>query len=373
MRRHSHLRILLILAAIFCLSAAAPLASTANAQDIPGDPPSNPQATSEPPVTPPNPPGGGSVSPQSPLQRISFEPGATNAQVSGRLPANGVDRYVLWARAGQLMEVTLSAPAGVSLEVTRSEAPQPRPLHSASQGFRGYLPHDGDYILKVRAGSRAADYSLLVSIPARIAFKPGATSDTVRGHLDPHESIDYILRAQAGQLLEVQATPENRLQLIVYGVDGTVMRSGMGEGSSFIGELPVTQDYILTLRAGARAVDFTLQVIIPQRIRFEPGERTAFLRGQLDGDQTGYYVLQGQENQYLRVSVAADEAVQLIIYGEDGTVLRSGMSAEPRFAGRLPSTQNYILELRAGPEPVDYRLWLKLRGRGIDLLGVEES
>ena len=58
------------------------------------------------------------------------------------------------------------------------------------------------------------------------------------------------LRAQAGQLMEINVTPENpenNLQLIIYGVDGSVLRSGMGEGSTFRGELPFSEDYIVTV------------------------------------------------------------------------------------------------------------------------------
>ena len=44
--------------------------------------------------------------------------------------------------------------------------------------------------------------------------------------------------------------------------DGTVLKSGMGEGTSFNGVLPSTQDYILVVRAGAANAAFTLGVTI---------------------------------------------------------------------------------------------------------------
>ena len=54
----------------------------------------------------------------SSLKRIRFARGATSAEVNGELLANSTARYVLRADARQLMDVTLSAPAGVSLKVT---------------------------------------------------------------------------------------------------------------------------------------------------------------------------------------------------------------------------------------------------------------
>jgi len=52
------------------------------------------------------------------------------------------------------------------------------------------------------------------------------------------------------------------LQLIVYGVDGEVLQSGMGESDSFEGVLPSSQDYILVVRAGDAAASYTITVTI---------------------------------------------------------------------------------------------------------------
>ena len=188
--------------------------------------------------------------------------------VSGDLAAGVTARYILRAGAGQLMDAILSAPAGASLSVTTLNGKALAPKTGSSIGFRGYLPHTGDYILTVKAGSQAVSYFLNVSIPARIAFQPGTTSASLNGQLQAHQSLDYILRARAEQILEINVSPENSVQLIIYGVDGTVLRSGMGEGSSFRGLLPVSQDYIVTVRAGDQPVAFTLNAIIPQRITF---------------------------------------------------------------------------------------------------------
>ena len=62
--------------------------------------------------------------------------------------------------------------------------------------------------------------------------------------------------------MEVNATPEGMVRLIIYGADGTVLMSGMGGGASFSGTLPSDQDYIVTVDAGPSAVTYSLEVSI---------------------------------------------------------------------------------------------------------------
>ena len=108
--------------------------------------------------------------------RIRFAPGATSAQVSGDVPANGSVRYVIYAGASQLMDVTLSAPEGGTLKVSRADGRtlSPVPGTSGSTGFRGYLPYTGNYYITVRAGGQAISYGVNVFIPVRIRFASGA-------------------------------------------------------------------------------------------------------------------------------------------------------------------------------------------------------
>ena len=301
----------------------------------------------------------------STLTRVHFAPGTTSAQVSGNLAANACIQYVLRAFAGQLMQVDLSAPEGASLSVTTYWGRALVPITGGRTGFRGYLPYTGDYMLTVRSGSRAVSFSMNIAIPQRISFERGATSAIVEGQLGRHQSHDYILRAQAGQLMEINVTPEgpqNSLQLIIYGVDGAVLRSGMGEGAFFRGELPLSEDYIVTVRDGDQPVAFNMSVIIPQRISFRPGAFSGSASGRLGSFHSQYYVLRARQNQTMHVEVVPGNVVQLIIYGADGTVLKSGMGEErATFTGVLPSSQDYILVVRSGNVSVSYTLQVTIR------------
>ncbi len=212
-----------------------------------------------------NPNVGSTISAGQVLQipaRIRFATGNTAAIVQGQLGANSQHEYLLAASAGQTLEVTLSPATDLTLAIKGADGST---LQSASSNsiFRGVLPKTQDYILILSSGSSAVDYSLNVAIPVRIQFAAGGTSATLSGTVPANLSQFYILRALKGQTLNVTATPQDKLQMSIYGVDGSVLKSGMGQGASFSGVLPSTQDYILVLKSANQAQAFTLNVSIP--------------------------------------------------------------------------------------------------------------
>ena len=89
----------------------------------------------------------------------------------------------------------------------------------------------------------------------RIRLGPGTTDARVEGDLAARESVRYVLAAREGDLLEVEVSaPEPGVRLVIFGEDGTVLRSGMAEGSLFRGTLPATQDYTVLLDAAEAAL-----------------------------------------------------------------------------------------------------------------------
>ena len=204
----------------------------------------------------------------------------------------------------------------------------------------------------------------MYSFPVRVRFASGTTSKTLTAHLNANQALDYIAWAGKGQILEVNAVPSNSsasLQLIIYGVDGTVLRSGMGEGSTFRGELPLSEDYIITVRAGDVATDFTLQVIIPQQIRFASGSYSGSAYTYLATGHTQYYVLSASQGQTMQVALSPTTGLKLAIYGMDGTVLKSANSGGASFSGALPSTQDYFLDVTNTGNPISYKMTVTIK------------
>ncbi len=194
--------------------------------------------------------------------RIRFAAGGTSAIVQGQLTANSKNFYLLAVTASQTLEVNLGAATGLTLSIYGADGSTVL-SKSSNLSFRGVLPKTQDYILVVASGSSAVSYSLSLDIPLRIRFATGGTSATLTGTVPASLSQFFIIRAAKGQTMTVTATPDDKLQLSIYGFDGTVLRSGMGQGASFSGTLPSTQDYILVLKSANQVVAFTLKVSIP--------------------------------------------------------------------------------------------------------------
>jgi putative hemolysin len=100
--------------------------------------------------------------------------------------------------------------------------------------------------------------------PIAIQFEPGATSALVGGVLLQDTVQTYVLRALAGQTMDVVASaPRGGLLLGVSGADGQVLKSSSVEGSTWSGALPATQDYFITLSTAGPGTSYTVHVAIP--------------------------------------------------------------------------------------------------------------
>jgi hypothetical protein len=142
----------------------------------------------------------------------------------------------------------------------------------------GELPATQDYYIDVISMVQATvDYTVEVIIPSigpqpepeakRIQFAPGATSAQVQGSLAAGGSARYVLGAAAGQEMTVNLSDSSagvNAILIIWGADGTVLISDHADATTWVGELPSTQDYYISVRSGPHApVDYVLEVIIP--------------------------------------------------------------------------------------------------------------
>jgi hypothetical protein len=292
--------------------------------------------------------------------RISFAAGTTSATVEGNLAANGVQYYVLGITKGQLLDVTVS-PEDIRLSIYGVDGTVLMSGMGGGSAFRGTVPISEDYIVALSAENGATPYSMQVIIPARISFAPGATSAEVQGNLAINSVQYYVIQAMAGQLMEVGVSPQDGVRLSIYGVDGTVLASGMASSPFFRGTLPSTQDYIIALIAEPGPVSYTMDVIIPQRISFAPGAISATVQGQVAAHGAQYYILGASAGQKMDVTVTPEGSVRLSIYGVDGDVLWSGMGEGSSFQGTLPTTQDYIVAIGGGPQPVAYTLQVTIQ------------
>jgi hypothetical protein len=297
---------------------------------------------------------------QPQVRRIEFAPGATSAIVQGNLAAGAVDEYLLRALAGQWMTVWVRSPdSSVVLEIYGVTDGQPLlRSHMRQTYWQGVLPATQDYSVKAVSTAAATSYTLEVVIPAatptllpqvkRIQFAAGATSAAVQGSLAAEAMDEYLLRALADQwLMAMVSSPDDSVVLEIYGIsDGRpLVRSHMRQ-TFWQGTLPATQDYGVKAVSTAGAINYTLQVIIPERVQFAAGAISAIRTGSLAPRETHEYLLRAMAGQTMTVTIyAPGNLVLLEIYGiDDGQPLVRVPMGVTTWTGVLPNTQDYDIK-----------------------------
>ena len=86
--------------------------------------------------------------------------------------------------------------------------------------------------------------------PNRIEFKRGATSTTVSGTVRNDEEYEYVLAAKKGQRLKIVLTsvPAKTSVFQVLGEDNDTLGLEHDAAFDFVGDLPKTGDYFITVR-----------------------------------------------------------------------------------------------------------------------------
>ena len=220
----------------------------------------------------------------SPLQppgpiRIQFAPGATSATVRGQIArtqpgdAEFGREYIVRVLGSQTMEVRITSPHDDVLLSIRSADGMPIKRYIDGRAdWRGVIPSTQDYIITPVSVGGSTDFEVYVWIgaislppPVRVQFASGATSATVHGTLGANEAARYVLRARAGQMMEVHALPSGGIAIAVSGQDGSFWSAPAGVDHLMIPSLPRTQDYVITLTVvpPAGAIAYTMEVRIP--------------------------------------------------------------------------------------------------------------
>ncbi len=303
--------------------------------------------------------------------RIQFAAGATSAEVQGQLAAGGSPSFVLRLLAHQLLEVNVYPEQGINLAILGANGAIIK--SSGLPPFRGYVPSTQDYFVTLTSTGAATSFTLQVIVPARISFAPGGTSATVHGSLAPQSFGNYILKASAGQTLNVTTSvSQGQVILVIFGVDGTVLISDHAGATSFTGILPTTEDYLIDVESvGSQTAHFSMTVQIPplapvppsttKRISFPPGGTSGSAQGQLAAGGSKTYVLHVFAHQLMDVSVFPEQGINLAIRGANGTVLKP--AGLPPFRGYVPSTQDYFVTLTSTGSAVSYTLQVIIPAR----------
>ena len=135
--------------------------------------------------------------------------------------------------------------------------------HSAT--WQGSLPQTEDYYLTVYGGATAENYTLTVTIPARVKIAEGADSIKLTGKTVAGYAVTYTAFAVKGQKMSAELTYlSDSAALTIYGFsDGQPYVRAVTEQTSFAFTLPATQDYIIqVVPKGGTVVSYQLTVKI---------------------------------------------------------------------------------------------------------------
>jgi putative hemolysin len=322
-------------------------------------------------------PGAAFPVPMTPI-RIDFLPGANNATVQDDLPADGLDRYVLKAVAGQSLSMnTTAAPDTLDITVYGADGAGVLSERVGNATLSAKLPVSQDYYIDVQSVVTApVGYVMQVTLPAAppaplapppapqlIRFTAGATTISIKGKISDQGSMPYYLAASARQVLTAKiAASDAPAFLTIHGADGTVLISDHAGARSWSGALPKSQYYYITIHTeDPKAANFTLQITIPplatpvpkptaKRISFAPGATSASVRGTLAAGGLDRYIIAINAGQTLAVDLSLPPGAgmaTLVIYGADGTVLISDHAGATQWSGRVPKKQDYYIEVKA--------------------------
>lgn len=181
----------------------------------------------------------------------------------------------------------------------------------------------------------------------RITFAPGATEESVQGSLGGGQYQEFVVNAGQGQtlMLDLSSTSEGA-GMSVRGAQGINPQVIRNTPVSWLGTLPMTEDYIIRVSAGGAAANFSMNITIPQRIVFAPGTVSKTVAGVTGARRTVTYLLRASAGQTMTATLLAPPgSVGLTIYGlDDGIPLVRAVSGATTWTGQLPGTQDYVIQ-----------------------------
>ena len=183
----------------------------------------------------------------------------------------------------------------------------------------------------------------------RVNFATGATAGIVQGELAPGQVQNFLVGAAQGQPLIISTDSYNHdVTFSVVGLkDGKTLLDASQKLNSWQTMLTVTQDYLIRVAAGTRKENFTLNVISPARIKFDPGAVSATIKGFTPGGLIVSYVLRASVNQQMDINLNAPGGnAVLSVYGyQDGQPYIRSVVEATTFSLKLPATQDYIIQV----------------------------
>jgi hypothetical protein len=197
-----------------------------------------------------------------------------------------------------------------------------------------------------------------------IVFAAGTTAAVVQGTVQPNQVRSYTLSAEQNQpmVLILNSTGTDNY-LGVIGPDGSKLLEPANKWTRWQWLLPKTGQYTIQVTGGAASADFTLTTKVAKRVSFASGATSVTLSDRTENGYVFSYALRCQAGQTMTVSLnVAASTAYLDVFGLATGSLLSSSTRATTWTGKLPSTQDYILEvIPANGQVVDYGLTVTVK------------
>lgn len=205
----------------------------------------------------------------------------------------------------------------------------------------------------------------------RIRFAHGTTSGILDDSLAAGATRSYVVGAQQGQVMLAHAIswpvaerlhpPPEPVVRVFEAATGQELPSPRAEPEVWSARLARTGDYVVRVTAAAPTA-YTLSVQIPRRVEMSQAEATAIFTGSAPSRAPIDFLIKVDAGRTLEVVVGGPPAVGLHVYGlDDGVQLARLADRQRLYAGRIETSQDYVVSVIAGSEGAAYDLRITLR------------
>ena len=209
-----------------------------------------------------------------------------------------------------------------------------------------------------------------VGLP-RIRFARGTTSGILDDSLVTGASRSYLAGARRGQVMLAHAIawpvaerlhppPEPVVRVFSAG-NGRELPSPRAEPEVWSARLPEDGDFIVRVTAAA-PTRYTLAVQIPREVSVSADQPTAIFTGVVPSRAPIDYLIRVDAGRTLEVVLGGAATVGLHVYGLEDGAQRARLADRQRlYAGRVETTQDYVVSVVPGAERAAYDLRITLR------------
>jgi hypothetical protein len=142
---------------------------------------------------------------------------------------------------------------------------------------------------------------------------------------------------------------------------GHELPSPRAEPEIWSARLPADGDYVVRVTAWARTT-YTLAVQIPRQVQVSAEQPTAIFTGSTPSRAPIDYLIRADAGRTLEVVLGGAPSVGLHVYGlNDGAQLARLADRQRLYAGRVATTQDYVVSVVPGAERAAYDLRITLR------------